>query len=84
MYLQNIYSAKTPLQQNASLGLCLSEMVLQNKGAWRMHGGGFGGTSQSFVPHDLLSNYIETMESVFGKDSCMILKIRNDGVIRVL
>lgn len=48
-YLQNIHTADDPRSQSMSLALCLSELLLKDSGAWRVHGGGFGGTTQNFV-----------------------------------
>jgi len=89
MYLQNIY-AQTPenfsskmAEQGVSLGLALSELVLSGKGAWRVHGGGFAGTIQAFVPNNLLDKYISTLEHVFGKGKCHKLFIRSKGAVKV-
>ena len=79
MYNQNVYSVKKPSEQPLALGLALSEQVLKGKGAYRVHGGGFAGTIQAFVPNDMLSVYKNTVESVFGKDSCYVLLIRPLG-----
>jgi len=67
-----------------SLGLSLSESVLGGRGAWRVHGGGFAGTIQAFVPLDLLEEYRRAMEGVFGQGSCYVLKVRAQGGVRVL
>lgn len=79
MYNQNVFSSSTPLAQPVSLALAVSEVILKGKGAWRVHGGGFAGTIQAFVPNDLLEEYKETMEAVFGEGSCYILAIRPFG-----
>ncbi|MDO4379894.1 MAG: galactokinase family protein [Clostridia bacterium] len=79
MYNQNVYSNKAPTSQPLSLALALSEEVLKGKGAWRVHGGGFAGTIQAFVPNELLDRYIGLMSSVFGDDSCYVLSIRPVG-----
>ena len=80
MYLQNIYSASAPRAQALSLALCISEQLLKDKGgAWRVHGGGFGGTIQAFVPLAQTENYIQTMEQLFGKGSCYQVSVRNYG-----
>ncbi len=79
MYLQNVYAASAPNEQGLSLALYLSSKVLGDRGAYRVHGGGFGGTIQAFVPNDLLNEYIETIENVFGKNNCYVLKIRPLG-----
>ena len=83
MYLQNAYSIKDPQSQGVSLALAVSERILRGKGAWRIHGGGFGGTMQAFVPLDLVPRYKAEIESVFGKDTCHILSIRNAGGVKV-
>ena len=83
MYNQNIYPVTDVKEQGVSLGLALSEMVLKGKGAWRVHGGGFAGTIQAFVPHDLLNEYLNTMELLFGKGSCHKLFIRPVGSIKM-
>lgn len=83
MYNQNIYVNREPEYQPVALGLALSEQVLKGKGAWRVHGGGFAGTIQAFVPNDLLDNYISTLESVYGAGSCHKLFIRSKGSVKV-
>ena len=79
MYNQNIYPVTNAREQGVSLALALSEMVLKGKGAWRVHGGGFAGTIQAFVPQSLLDKYIDTLEHVYGKGSCHNLFIRHQG-----
>jgi galactokinase len=81
MYNQNIFDVVHKDDQVVSLALALSEMILKGKGAWRVHGGGFGGTIQAFVPQDLLDNYVNTLEHVYGKGSCHKLFIRAKGSI---
>lgn len=83
MYNQNIYPVQNVSEQGVSLALALSEMVLKDSGAWRVHGGGFAGTIQAFVPLGLLENYVNTLEHVFGKGSCNKLFIRGKGAIKV-
>ena len=78
-YLQNIYANDMVQQQDVSIALALAQRVLNGKGAWRVHGGGFGGTTQNFVPNDLVEEFTTTMESVFGKGSCHTLSIRPIG-----
>ncbi|MCX6301641.1 MAG: galactokinase [Bacteroidia bacterium] len=79
MYNQNIYPVNNIREQGVSLALALSELVLKGEGAWRVHGGGFAGTIQAFVPQSLLDKYVTTIEHVFGKDSCRKLFIRHQG-----
>lgn len=83
MYNQNIFDVVHKDEQVVSLALALSEMILKGKGAWRVHGGGFGGTIQAFVPQDLLDKYIATLEHVYGKGSCHKLFIRAKGSIKL-
>ena len=83
MYNQNIFDVVHKDEQVVSLALALSEMILKGKGAWRVHGGGFGGTIQAFVPQDLLDKYVETLEHVYGGGSCHKLFIRAKGAIKL-
>ncbi|MFV0376274.1 MAG: galactokinase [Mangrovibacterium sp.] len=83
MYNQNIFDVVHKDEQVVSLGLALSEMILKGKGAWRVHGGGFGGTIQAFVPQDLLDVYVKTLEHVYGKGKCHKLFIRSKGSIKL-
>ncbi len=83
MYNQNIFPVNNIKEQGVSLALALSEMVLKGKGAWRVHGGGFAGTIQAFVPDELLDKYISTLEHVYGKGSCHKLFIRQAGAGKV-
>lgn len=83
MYNQNIYSPHNIKEQGVALGLAISEMILKDHGAWRVHGGGFAGTIQAFVPDRLLEKYISTMEQIFGKSSCHDLFIRNLGAVNL-
>lgn len=83
MYNQNIFDVTHKDEQDVSLGLALSEMILKGKGAWRVHGGGFGGTIQAFVPQNLVEKYVATLEHVYGKGSCHKLFIRSKGSIKV-
>jgi len=83
MYNQNIFPASNVREQGVSLALALSDLVLKGEGAWRVHGGGFAGTVQAFVPQNLLNRYIETLEHFYGKGACHKLFIRNQGAGRV-
>ena len=84
MYLQNINVPGAVREQPVGLALTLSDAVLEGRGAFRVHGGGFAGTIQAYVPHELTEKYIAAMESVFDKDCCYILKIRDCGGIRMM
>ena len=79
MYLQNVYTCKNPDEQGLSLALAMSERMLAGRGAWRVHGGGFAGTIQAFVPQDLLEGYKAAMEAVFGEGRCHVLSVRPVG-----
>ena len=83
MYLQNVYTCQNPAEQGLSLALAMSERLLQDRGAWRVHGGGFAGTIQAFVPQDLLEEYRTAMEAVFGEGSCHLLSVRPVGGVEV-
>ena len=83
MYNQNVYTTFDPRQQSVALGLALSAQVLEGKGAWRVHGGGFAGTIQAFVPKNMLDEYVNTLENVFGKGKCHKLFIRPKGSVRL-
>ena len=82
-YLQNIYANKTPQEQGLAVGLNLAEMVLDGEGACRVHGGGFAGTIQAFVPNNKLEKFKETLNNCFGEGSCHIISIRPVGGIEV-
>ena len=83
MYNQNVYTCKAPKNQPLSLALQISELILSGKGAWRVHGGGFAGTIQAFVPNDLIGEYTDAMKSIFGDDACYVLSIRPFGGIEI-
>ncbi len=76
-YLQNIVSQCAG--QELGLALMLAEKKLQGKGAWRVHGGGFAGTTLNFVPGSELEDFVKDMEAVFGPHSCNVLDIRPVG-----
>ncbi len=80
-YLQNVYAPSLPRQQDMTVALALAQQVLDGCGAWRVHGGGFGGTTQNYVPFGKLDEFTTLMESVFGVGSCHVLRIRPCGGI---
>ena len=83
-YLQNVYTTKNVEEQGLSLALCLCERQLAGKkAAWRVHGGGFAGTVQAFVPTADVASYREAMDAAFGAGSCMVLRIRPVGAIKL-
>ena len=84
-YLQNIYAAKDPQNQGISLALAISEEALANRqAAVRVHGGGFAGTIQAFIPKKFVSEYFEKIKPVFGENSCLELFVRPDGAVVVI
>lgn len=84
MYNQNVFTPKNPTQQRLSLALAISQEVLGSQGAYRVHGGGFAGTIQAFVPDAMLEQYKTVMENVFGKGTCHVLMIRPLGGCQVM
>lgn len=83
-YLQNVYSSHDLTNQSVSIGLAISDISLGDKGVSRVHGGGFAGTIQAFVPNDIVSMYKKNMEHVFGEGACHVLKVRPYGGMKVL
>ncbi len=83
-YLQNVYTTKNVSEQGLSLALCLCERLLGDaKGAYRVHGGGFAGTVQAFVPAELVESFTATMDAAFGAGATYDLKIRPVGAARI-
>ena len=81
MYLQNVFADNR--DQSLSLALCMADELLHNEGAWRIHGGGFAGTTLNFVPLDRVDGFVAVMEQTFGKDACKVLNIRPAGAARI-
>ena len=79
LYLQNTFAPSDPKQQAIPMVLWAAEEVLQGTGAVRVHGGGFAGTVQAFVPNDKLPAFLNAMEELLGKDMCHMLSIRPEG-----
>jgi galactokinase len=75
--LQNVYSTKIPTDQPVSLALAVSQDFLAGDGAVRVHGGGFAGTIQAFVPNARANEYISLMQELFGSDNSWKIRIRN-------
>lgn len=78
-YLQNIFAVSDYTHQAVGIALNIAESALSRKGACRVHGGGFAGTIQAFVPLDMLQQFKLDIEKVFGADSCHVLSIRPFG-----
>lgn len=79
MYLQNVFAPSMPKNQAVSLTLALCDEILGDKGAYRVHGGGFAGTVQAFVPFDMLDEFKNRIEAVLGEGMCHVLSIRPVG-----
>ncbi|WP_028520882.1 galactokinase [Ruminococcus flavefaciens] len=77
--LQNLYSAGDPQVQPVTLAIMLSKRFLRGAGAVRVHGGGFAGTIQAFVPNYLTTDYATEMERIFGAGCCYVLTVRPVG-----
>ena len=78
-YLQNVTPTGSTAHQALAIALSQAGRLLEGRGACRVHGGGFAGTIQAYVPLDLLSRFREGMEQVLGKGSCHVLSIRQEG-----
>lgn len=77
MYLQNVFADNR--DQSLSLALCMAEDMLSGDGAWRVHGGGFAGTTLNFVPLGQVDEFVRTMNRAFGEKACIVLSIRPVG-----
>ena len=83
MYLQNVIPAGYKQHQAVALALAMCEHYLQGKGAYRVHGGGFAGTVQAFVPFDILESFRAGIDAVLGEGACHVLSIRPQGGVEV-
>ena len=83
MYLQNVIPAGYVKQQAMAVALGLCEHYLQGKGAYRVHGGGFAGTVQAFVPFELLDSFKAGIDAVLGEGACHVLSIRPHGGVEM-
>ncbi|MDD4774001.1 MAG: galactokinase family protein [Eubacteriales bacterium] len=85
-WLQNVYTVKNVGEQGLSLALCIAENILSGcaeKWAARVHGGGFAGTIQAFVPSACVDSFRTGMDAVFGGGSCAVLSVRADGACEI-
>ncbi len=82
--LQNLYSTTKPTAQGIPLAIAVSRLILGEYGVVRVHGGGFAGTIQAFVPMDKTENYAAKMDALFGEGSCYVLRIRPVGGTRII
>jgi len=83
-YLQNVLVPVKGANQGAAIALHMASVLLAGKGAWRIHGGGFGGTTQNFVPDEYVPTFKAEIEKVFGAGSCRVLSIRPVGPVKVI
>lgn len=81
MYLQNVIPAGSKAHQELALALAITEKLLAGRGGFRVHGGGFAGTLQAFVPNDMTADFKEKIEAVLGEGKCHVLSIRHEGGI---
>ena len=79
MYLQNVIPAGYTAHQDLAVALALCEHFLGGRGAYRVHGGGFAGTVQAFVPNDILYSFVEGIDAALGEGACHVLSIRPQG-----
>lgn len=83
-YLQNVYTTKNVTEQGLSLALCLCDTFFADgKGAFRVHGGGFAGTVQAYVPAERVEAFTALMDGAFGKGATADLRIRPVGAARI-
>ena len=83
MYLQNVSPAGAVKQQDMAITLALCEHYLEGAGAYRVHGGGFAGTCQAFVPEEKLEDFRSGIDGVLGIGACHVLSIRPQGGVEV-
>ena len=83
MYLQNVIPAGYVQHQDMAVALGLCEHYLQGKGAYRVHGGGFAGTVQAFVPFELLESFRAGIDAALGEGACHVLSIRPQGGVEM-
>ena len=83
MYLQNVIPAGYKEHQDVALALAMCEHFLAGKGGYRVHGGGFAGTVQAFVPFEILDRFVAGMDSILGEGACHVLSIRPQGGVEM-
>ena len=84
MYLQNVIPAGYKAHQDMAIALALCEQLLQGRGGYRVHGGGFAGTVQAFVPFDILDAFRSGIDAVLGEGACHVLAIRPQGGVEAV
>ncbi len=83
MYLQNVIPAGYMEHQDMAIALGVCQKLLGDRGAYRVHGGGFAGTVQAFVPLDMLESFRSGMDAVLGEGACHVLSIRPQGGVEM-
>ena len=83
MYLQNVIPAGYKAHQEVAVALALCEHYLNGRGAYRVHGGGFAGTVQAFVPYDILDSFVAGLDGALGEGACHVLSIRPQGGVEM-
>ena len=83
MYLQNVIPAGYKAHQDVAVALALCEHYLNGRGAYRVHGGGFAGTVQAFVPNDMLDAFVSGIDAALGEGACHVLSIRPHGGVEM-
>ena len=83
MYLQNVIPAGYKQHQDVAVALALCELYLAGRGAYRVHGGGFAGTVQAFVPNDMLEAFRAGIDGALGEGACHVLSIRPEGGVEM-
>ena len=84
MYLQNVIPAGYKTHQDVAFALAMCEHYLQGRGAYRVHGGGFAGTVQAFVPFEILEQFRAGIDSMLGEGACHVLRIRTQGGVEMI
>lgn len=77
--LENIWSIKDEKNQAAQFTIALCRRLLNGEGAVRIHGGGFGGTVQAFVPIERFDGFKRAVDEVLSPGSCCRILIRKVG-----
>ena len=83
MYLQNVIPTGSTLHQEVAVALALCRHALKGQGAYRVHGGGFAGTVQAFVPLSILDSFRAEIDGALGEGACYVLSIRPQGGVEL-
>lgn len=81
MYLQNISPKGDGKSQPVAAALLAADISLGGKGAFRVHGGGFAGTIQAYVPLDMLDKFVHDMDTAVFSGCCRVLNVRKRGAM---